>query len=116
MIKEKREREERERFERMRREEERMLQAKREQQKKENEAKLKAAKEEEERRIKKAEQKVIHDLYEIFNENFEEGKIRYCNLLPTAISPEKSELSILYDNYIINADTKNVSLKIYYLL
>ena len=51
-------------------------------------------------------------LYEIFNENFEEGKIRYCNLLPTAISPEKSELSILYDNYIINADTKNVSLKI----
>jgi hypothetical protein len=51
-------------------------------------------------------------LYEIFNENFEGENIRYCNLLPTAISPEKSEISILYDNYILNQETKNVSLKI----
>ena len=60
-IKEDREAEERERFERIRMEEERRLQAERDRRKKENDERIKAAKEAEERRIRKAEQERLEN-------------------------------------------------------
>ena len=50
--------------------------------------------------------------YEIFNEDFIDEKKRYLNLMPKSISPEKSEVSILYENNIIQDDTDSISLRI----
>ena len=41
-------------------------------------------------------------LYKIFNENFIDTKIRYLNLMPEYISPENSEISLLYENNVVN--------------
>ena len=50
--------------------------------------------------------------YKIFSENFMESKVRYINLMPKYISPEKSELSMLYDQNIIQSDESVISLRI----
>ena len=51
-------------------------------------------------------------IYQIFSEEFIESKIRYVNLLPKYISAEKSDISILYDQNIIQSDTTKISLRI----
>ena len=51
-------------------------------------------------------------VYQIFSEEFIESKIRYVNLLPKYISAEKSDISILYDQNIIQSDTSMISLRI----
>ena len=51
-------------------------------------------------------------VYQIFSEEFIESKIRYVNLLPKYISAEKSDISILYDQNIIQSDTTKISLRI----
>ena len=50
--------------------------------------------------------------YEIFSEDFIQSKLRYVNLMPKFISPEKSEISILYDQNIIQSETQFVYLRI----
>jgi len=50
--------------------------------------------------------------YKIFSEDFIESKVRYINIMPESISPEKSEMSILYDQNIIDSENSVVSLKI----
>ena len=50
-------------------------------------------------------------MYEIFIEKFIDQKKRYLNFLPKYISPEQSELSILYD-YNIVGEMENITLKI----
>ena len=51
-------------------------------------------------------------LYEIFNENFMEEKIRYYELMPKHISPEKSDVSILYGANLVQDTDKEISLRI----
>jgi hypothetical protein len=50
--------------------------------------------------------------YKIFSEDFIESKLRYINIMPKIISPKKSELSILYDQNVIQSDDSVVSLRI----
>ena len=50
--------------------------------------------------------------YKIFSEDFIESKVRYINIMPKYISPEKSEISILYDKNIIQDDTTEIYLRI----
>ena len=50
--------------------------------------------------------------YEIFNENFINKKIRYVNLKPKYISPDKSKVSILFEKNIIQSDTNKIYLRI----
>ena len=51
-------------------------------------------------------------VYEIFSENFIEEKMRYIKLMPKYISPDKSEISILYGQNIIQSDTTKINLRI----
>ena len=50
--------------------------------------------------------------YEIFHENFIGEKVRKYEFYPKEISPEKSDLSILYGYNIINENNKTVFLRI----
>ena len=50
--------------------------------------------------------------YKIFSREFIESKVRYINVMPKTISPEKSEISILYDQNIIESESSVVSLRI----
>ena len=50
--------------------------------------------------------------YKIFSREFIESKVRYINVMPKSISPEKSEISILYDQNIIESESSVVSLRI----
>ena len=50
--------------------------------------------------------------YEIFAENFINEKIRYVNLMPKYISPDKSQLSILYGQNVIQSSTEKINLRI----
>ena len=50
--------------------------------------------------------------YKLFSEEFIESKIRYVNLLPRYISAEKSDISILYNQNIINSETSTIALRI----
>ena len=50
--------------------------------------------------------------YKIFCEDFIESKIRYINFMPKYISPEKSELSILYEQNIVQDGESTIALKI----
>ena len=50
--------------------------------------------------------------YEFLNEDFIDEKKRYLSFLPKRISPEKSEVSILYENNIVQEDTENISFRI----
>ena len=49
--------------------------------------------------------------YEIFVDNFMEQKIRYVNLMPQYISPEKSQVSILYEQNMIQSSTSKINLR-----
>ena len=53
-----------------------------------------------------------YGIYEIFCENFMNEKKRYVNLLPQYISPDKSQVSILYEQNIIQTDTSKIYLRI----
>ena len=50
--------------------------------------------------------------YEIFSEDFIQSKSRYVIVIPKYISPEKSDVSILYDLNIIQSSTSEVALRI----
>ena len=50
--------------------------------------------------------------YEIFSENFIKEKIRYVNIMPQYISPDKSQVSILYEQNIIQSNTEKIHLRI----
>ena len=50
--------------------------------------------------------------YKIFCEDFIGEKIRYVNLLPEFISPEKSQVNILFEKNIIQDDTQKIYLRI----
>ena len=54
----------------------------------------------------------IFGTYEIFHENFINEKIRYVILSPQYISPDKSQVSILYEKNIIQSDTSQIYLRI----
>ena len=51
-------------------------------------------------------------IYEIFYEKFIEEKVRRYEFYPKEISPEKSDISILYGYNIINEKNKTVFLRI----
>ena len=50
--------------------------------------------------------------YEIFCENFIKEKIRYVTVMPQYISPDKSQVSILYEQNIIQSTTNKINLRI----
>ena len=51
-------------------------------------------------------------IYEIFNKDFIEEKIRYYELMPKRISPEKSDISILYGYKLVQEEDTEISLRI----
>ena len=53
-----------------------------------------------------------YGIYEIFNKDFIEEKIRYYELMPKRISPEKSDISILYGYKLVQDEDKEISLRI----
>ena len=50
--------------------------------------------------------------YEIYVENLIDQKKRYVNLMPEYISPDKSQVSILYEQNIIQSSTSKINLRI----
>ena len=50
--------------------------------------------------------------YEIFCENFIKEKKRFVNLMPEYISPDKSQVSILYEQNIVQSNTNKINLRI----